>query len=123
MLVRRRRRMGWWLLGLVLPVLGCGTATVTGTVTYDGQPVTKGKITFLAPDENGAAVGTDIEQSKYTLKDLSPGKKQVIILVLASGEKPIVPPEVAKETRELTRGSQTLDFSLKRAGKAGSSKE
>jgi hypothetical protein len=113
------RKAVWLLLGLaLLAALGCATASVSGTVTYEGKPVAKGKITFVDDDPNGAAAGTDIEGGRYSVTGLSSGKKRVYILIIAGGapeQAPDqkVPPEAAKGlTAEITRGSQTIDFPL-----------
>jgi hypothetical protein len=55
---------------------GCGgdarTRTVTGTVTYAGEPVEKGDIIFIPVDGTpGPSTGGDIEQGAYTV----PAKK------------------------------------------------
>jgi hypothetical protein len=121
---RFQRSVGW-LLGIILPaVLGCGAATVTGNVTYDGKPVTRGRITFVAPEDDGA-VGTEIVEGKYTLKGLSPGKKQVDVLIQATeGQPPLLPPEVVQgESREIARGHQTVDFPLHKPEKREPAKQ
>ena len=51
---------------------------VSGSVTYDGQPVQKGTIAFLPSDGNGPTAAAIIAQGKYTVK-VAPGSKQVKI--------------------------------------------
>jgi len=57
-------------LPLCLVLLGCSrknpTAPVSGTVTYKGQPVSFGKVTFK--DEQGRAGWGDISNGQYSLK-------------------------------------------------------
>lgn len=61
----------WWLLAAVL-VVGCAdsnahpTARVTGKVTFDGQPVTGGAVTF-SPKSTGAA-----EPGKVAIGNVEP---------------------------------------------------
>jgi hypothetical protein len=82
-----------WLLTLaslcVLTITGCGADdlgrrySVSGTVTYKGQPVEKGTITFTPSDANGRVATGTIENGKYTLSTLGdndgalPGKYMV----------------------------------------------
>ena len=123
MFVSSGRKACWMFLGLlVLALVGCGSATVTGTVTYNGQPISKGKITFLGVEENSTAVGTDIENGKYTLKDIAPGTKKVSILVqeIQQGEpgqkdQSVSLPAVAPGDLavDVVRGQQEHDFPLK----------
>ncbi|WP_425395365.1 hypothetical protein [Aeoliella sp.] len=57
---------------LMLPVLGCGRgseipkAVVYGTVSYDGQPISQGKIYFYPIDGTpGGVSGGPINEGKY----------------------------------------------------------
>jgi hypothetical protein len=60
--------MAWCLMGLLC--LGCGTGdgiqrvAISGTVTYQGQPVDNGFITFT-PIDNGIQSGARILHGKY----------------------------------------------------------
>jgi hypothetical protein len=63
---------------------GCseGPSDVTGTVTYDGQPVTAGAITFIPADDKGRKTGGAIVEGKYHLRSEEqprPGKYRVEI--------------------------------------------
>src|SRR5438309_491715 len=62
-------------------LLGCsgGQATVTGTVTYDGKEVANGTISFYPVDGEGPTAGGMIKNGKYTVTNLTPGKKRVEI--------------------------------------------
>ncbi|MBN2294403.1 MAG: hypothetical protein JXM70_18385 [Pirellulales bacterium] len=136
------------LLGLclLLPlVAGCGgsESVVSGTVTYDGQPVEKGSILFQPVDGKGASCGGPIENSKYKI-ETTPGKKLVqIVAVKKVKYGRLSPAEELKRTQEaamsgdtsgiidradtippnaqgnnteveIKPGSQTLDFHLKK---------
>ena len=65
---------------LMLCVAGCGHSDglvqIGGGVTYDGQPVKSGTISFLPPDGNGPTAAAIIADGKYSVK-VAPGKKQV----------------------------------------------
>ena len=129
-------------LGLILgaTVAGCGDGSrsvVSGTVTYEGEPVAKGQITFTPADGKGPIAGGEITAGKYRLTDLVPGQKVVQITAVddsapvlssadmaqaaASGKpaaqpKVLVPPDAAGNgaTVEVKSGSQTHDFPLKK---------
>jgi len=72
--------VGSALLGL-LAVFGCGDDTglgqrypVYGTVTYKGQPVEKGQISFIPTDASkGRAANGFIENGSYKLTTANPG--------------------------------------------------
>src|SRR5262249_40963677 len=69
---------------------GCGAdnlATISGTVTYDGEPVGDGMITFLPADGKGPASGGAIVDGKYSVSGLLSGLK--IIKVYAVKAEPI----------------------------------
>ncbi|WP_105356449.1 MULTISPECIES: hypothetical protein [Pirellulaceae] len=57
---------------LLLIAVGCGSGRsdlveVTGKVTLDGQPVSKGKITVEATDGKGGVEGGSIENGEYSV--------------------------------------------------------
>ena len=61
----------------LLPGCGASTATVSGEVTYDGQPVGDGYITFTPADGNGRDAGGEIKDGRYQVTELPPGPKLV----------------------------------------------
>jgi hypothetical protein len=67
---------------LLACIAGCGRsgglAQISGAVSYDGQPVKKGTITFAPADGNGPTAAAAIADGRYTLK-VSPGQKLVRI--------------------------------------------
>lgn len=68
---------------LLLFSVGCGSGRsdlikVTGKVTLDGQPVSKGKITVEATDGKGGVEGGSIENGEYSVMT-TPGSKSVKI--------------------------------------------
>ena len=104
------RRAGWLLL---LPLaLGCGqkVTIVTGNVTYEGEPVQDGYISFLpSEDGKGEGGGGRIRGGKYRA-EVPPGSKRVQIQagdqsgvrVKGSGE------EVGKVTPQMTRPREDI---------------
>jgi hypothetical protein len=123
---------------------GCGasTATVSGEVTYDGQPVGDGYITFTPADGKGNDAGAPISGGRYTVTGLPPGPKVAKVVAVKkvnfastseemmqraaearkSGDYTgLVDPadtipdnaEGNNATVELKAGAQTLNFALK----------
>ncbi|HLJ92681.1 MAG TPA: hypothetical protein VKU02_05735 [Gemmataceae bacterium] len=64
------------LLGLISGC-GSGTASVSGAVTYNGEPVGNGFITFLPADGKGPSAGGQIEDGRFAVDNLIPGQKVV----------------------------------------------
>ena len=59
---------------------GCGDDTglakrypVSGTVTYKGQPVEKGRISFIPATPEGRSAAGQVEGGRYSLTTMSPG--------------------------------------------------
>src|SRR5262245_25830295 len=114
---------------------GCGPiqVTVSGDVSYEGQPVDDGSVLFV-PDGGGAdatQVGASIHDGKYTIDEgrgLRPGKYKVqITWMKKTGKKfqgadgvedekvQVLPPKYNTETTqtaEVKRGSNTINFQL-----------
>lgn len=61
---------------------GCGPAasSATGKVTYEGEPIKSGNITFSPA--SGPIVGTEIKNGSYSVKGLSLGKSTVNIIAI-----------------------------------------
>lgn len=143
------RRILALLSPLVLIASGCSNpgATVSGTVTYEGEPVKTGYVTFAPSDGKGPSVGAQITDGKYTADKVPPGPKLVRVEA-SSGAAPsvqsqadveklskelkgklgpdgiirtdTVPPEAEGNNQqfEVKAGTQTLDLPLKKpAGK------
>lgn len=126
------------ILGLIL-LAGCGGGTklsnVTGKVTYDGQPLTTGTVTFHPKSGEGSVGVGDIDSNgQYTLQTgtdpgVPPGEYIVTVVAatipeVAFGE-PEAPPQsliptkyAATETSPLTRtvseGNNTIDLVLEK---------
>ena len=81
--------------GLLLLTAGCGAAcSVTGTVTFDGQPVANGDITFLPADGKGPVAAAHISSGAFTVAEITPGPKIVQITAVK-----VVP--FARSTQEM----------------------
>jgi hypothetical protein len=128
------------LLGLATGGCGGGNA-VSGNVTYNGQPVENGAITFLSADGEGPTAGAQITEGFYRVKEIAPGEKIVQIEGFRdvpyaqtsaelqqqaeedAGHAPdpaelqtsIIPADAVgnNATVEVKKGKQTLDFHLK----------
>ena len=75
----RLRTVAVALLSLGLAGCGDGLLTVSGEVTYEGQPVGTGSVTLTPADGKGPIVGGEIRDGKYTVTKVPPGPKIVKI--------------------------------------------
>ena len=142
--MNRRWAMPAAISGLLLLVAGCGSSTaVTGSVSYEGQPVESGSITFLPADGQGPSAGAAISGGQYRVDEIAPGEKIVQIVGLKEISFARSSAEMAQQAEEAARrgtasaaveqaseipadaegnnatvevkpGTQTLDFQLKR---------
>ncbi len=135
------------LLVSLFPGCGDGSASISGDVTYNGEPVGDGSITFLSADGKGATAGGMIEGGRFAVDNVTPGLKMVKIEAVKkvpfarSSEEmakraavnkfigdgsglidpaDVIPPnaEGNNEKVDIQPGKQTRDFHLKKpAGK------
>ena len=73
---------GLWIgLNLLGAIVGCGerTGTMSGSVSYNGEPVQTGAIAFMPADGNGPASGSEITNGAYRVTEVQPGPKIVKI--------------------------------------------
>jgi hypothetical protein len=75
----------WFILlaaaGLFSALQGCGNSTkVSGSVTFDGQPVANGNIEFRPQDGKGPVVGGEIHDGQYRDVAITPGPKIVHVI-------------------------------------------
>jgi hypothetical protein len=79
------------IMVLVVPVtFGCGDgrAVVSGRITFNGEPVSRGAITLVPTDGKGQTSGSPIEGGTYRIPGVAPGEKAVqIIAVYSKGRK------------------------------------
>lgn len=127
-------------VGACLTSLGCSSKPpeVTGTVTYNGQPVESGSVSFR-PQGAGTGFGAPIVDGKYTATKIYPGKMSALIRGVNAATAPLSHEEsdrLAAEARasgkplagpaeyipedaqgnnqsvEITGQQQTLDFAI-----------
>jgi hypothetical protein len=128
-------RPGGWLGSVVCGVMlamsgGCGptTSTVSGTVTFNGAPVSKGAISLFPSDGKGSAAGGLITDGRYSIAGVAPGEKivQLSAPVVAGSRKDdygnetqvaeeLMPPAWGRASQEkitVTAGSLTQNFEI-----------
>ncbi len=66
----------WILAGLALCACGCGGATVSGKVTYQGRPVTSGSVIILGADRQ-ARSGVIEADGSYAVEGVTPGEVKI----------------------------------------------
>ena len=97
----RQRTIGFGLVVVLLFVVGCSQsstmpmATVTGTVTYNGEPIDNVSVTFLPESGARSAAGLTDSSGKFTLSTLetsdgaSPGVSKVVLTETPDGSPPM----------------------------------
>jgi hypothetical protein len=114
----------------VAAVMGCGprTSTVSGTVTFNGEAVANGSISFFPTDGKGTPAGGLIKDGRYTVTGMMPGEKTVQLSspVIAGTRKDdyggetriaeeLIPPawgRASQNTITVTAGSNAKDFAV-----------
>ncbi len=101
-------RLGALVLALCL-VPGCGKpSSVSGRVTYEGENVADGTITFLPADGKGPSAGGKITDGRYTVSPITPGRKLVQIVSVKKVNFARSTEELAKmHEAEKARGNTT----------------
>jgi len=75
-----------WVLilfaALQWPLAGCGepATTISGAVTYNGEPVEEGAISFRPAEGAGQSFGAPIVNGQYSTEKASPGSKKVVVI-------------------------------------------
>jgi hypothetical protein len=124
-------------------IAGCGQAdSVSGTVTYNGEPVEMGSITFASADGSGPGFGAQVMNGQYTAEKVRRGPHVALVRGVTepspvtreeffqqrqqSDNKYGLPvdyiPETAEgngQTIEIEGGRQSLNFELKGPPRSG----
>lgn len=133
-----RRLRARWAFAALVALVGCGKedggAKVTGVVTYKGQPVTQGSISFI-PSGAASAWARIEPDGRYNLQSakrtdrIEPGTYAVVIVAGArdlTGDGPVeeLPVPVSVTSRgttplsyEVKPGENTIDINLDEVGK------
>jgi hypothetical protein len=73
-MVLRRRILAVFAVGAIATI-GCSrTNSLSGAVTYNGESVGKGSISFQPADGKGQAFGAEVVGGKYSVATVTPGK-------------------------------------------------
>ncbi len=115
------------------PLVGCGEeqgrSSISGTVTYEGQPLETGFVNFLPQNGDGPTAAGEVTKGQFSVTGIFPGKKRVQIQAADQSrtysspaptpntkDSAIFPPNAIgnNQTIEIIPGSQTLDFKLKK---------
>ena len=120
--------MGLIVAGLG-PCLGCSSkqTTIEGAVSFDGQPVERGSITFEPASGTGPSAGGTIENGRYKIdaSGVTPGEMIVrISAVRPTGKKieagpPEPPGTLVEEVRPYIPAAYNEQSTLKAQVKAG----
>jgi hypothetical protein len=99
-----------WVCLLLLSLVGCGpaTATIEGTVSYEGVKVEKGMLTITPMEGSGSVVGCDVKGGTFKVTGVHPGKN--LIVVMAVKEVPFArnSEDMAKMAANQTSGIKGL---------------
>jgi len=117
-------------LALMITATGCGkpSATVSGAVSFNGEPVAEGSISLLPADGKGSPAGADILKGRYTLSNVTPGEKIVQLTApvvvgttkddyggetkLVEDLMPVSWGRASREKISVSAGSTTQDFAI-----------
>jgi hypothetical protein len=99
------KKIGLLFLFLV-PISGCGgggkpSGTVSGTVTYKGEPLPQGRVTFYGPNNQVASALIE-EGGKYTATKVPLGEVKVAVDTPPAPSKAAI--KAAKDKRRFERG-------------------
>jgi hypothetical protein len=97
----RRKLLASLLLTLLLGLLAVGCSskkgTVSGKVTYNGKPLTKGMVTFLPESGQGGAFSSPIkEDGTYMVSGVPAGKMKIAVVPARVQNKTAMTPQAGK---------------------------
>ncbi|MBI1914706.1 MAG: hypothetical protein HYS12_08210 [Planctomycetes bacterium] len=110
-----KRRLLAWLAPAALLLAGCsgGKGDITGEVTYKGEPLPYGRISFVSEVGRHDAFHADIIRGKYTIQGCPAGPVKISIESLKPPTKQEL--EKAKNTGLGEGGGQTISPELLKA--------
>ncbi|QDT74451.1 hypothetical protein I41_36470 [Lacipirellula limnantheis] len=100
----RSRGACWLLLTIVASLSGCGGSgepKLEGAVTYNGEPVASGSLSFM-PVAGGTPFGAKVVDGRYVADKPSTGKFKVMV----SGNRITTVPKTREEADALARQNQ-----------------
>jgi hypothetical protein len=87
-------------------IIGCGggdgSASLRGSVTYNGEPVSQGSISFMPVGGTGTPFGATIVDGQYLAEKAFAGKFRATV----SGDRAIVVPKTREEAAEMEKANQ-----------------
>jgi hypothetical protein len=95
-----------WLGLFLLSLVGCGptTATIEGTVSYDGVKVEKGMLTITPVEGSGSVVGCDVKGGTFKVTGVQPGKNLIAVMAVKEVTFARSSEEMAKMAANQTSG-------------------
>src|SRR5207237_2828294 len=96
-LMTKKTLTSWLVCTALLLVAGCGggVGEITGQVTYNGEPIPVGRITFLSETGNQEVITAYIIRGKYAVPRCPTGPAKITVESLQPPS-----PEVLKGTKE-----------------------
>jgi hypothetical protein len=98
------RPLGFLLILVLATVVGCSDApryaNIKGTVTYNGKPIQKGKITFALPGRPPSTM--DIDDGKFNGQAMVGENKVSVSMMVRTAN----PPKLSKEAESMIKGYQ-----------------
>ncbi|MBA4190410.1 MAG: hypothetical protein C0467_20675 [Planctomycetaceae bacterium] len=100
-------------IALVL-IIGCAPdkATISGTITYQGKPITLGQVTFVG--EDGNAVDTTLaEDGSYSISPARVGKMRVVVTAASAIPSKYTRSDATDLFAEIQPGPNTFSIDLR----------
>jgi hypothetical protein len=86
------RRVFWLVPAAAVLLMGCGRGKgdITGEVSYKGEPISVGRITFLSQVGNNEVKSAHIIRGKYTIKGFPAGPVKISVESFEPPDKEIL---------------------------------